>query len=217
MLEAVVAAPSVDKALEPVPQVHPAACGPEVQERETESTVAVAPATAALWAILATVIMLFAGFSSAYLIRRTSPDWVPVYAPPILWFNTAILLLSSLALEIAKTSRKFGRQNAFRGWFLGAVGLGVVFLGGQWTAWKELAAQGIFLPTSPHSSFFYMLSGVHAFHVIAGLLALVYLLPRRWSIAGSPLAADPVSLCATYWHFVTGIWVYLYLLLFVWR
>jgi cytochrome c oxidase subunit 3 len=217
MLEAVADATRIEEVLEPIPQVRHAACVAEAHERETESAVAIAPATAALWAILATVIMLFAGFSSAYLIRRSSPDWVPVYAPPILWFNTAILLLSSFALEIAKTSRKFGKQTAFRAWFLAAVGLGVVFLGGQWTAWKELAAQGIFLPTSPHSSFFYMLSGVHAFHVIAGLLALVYLLPRRWSTAGSPLAADPVSLCATYWHFVTGIWVYLYLLLFVWR
>ena len=186
-------------------------------EAAIESSVAVPPATAALWAILATVVMLFAGFSSAYLIRRASPDWIPIYAPPTLWINTALLLFSSLALEIAKTSRKFGKQAAFRGWFLAAVGLGGGFLAGQGMVWSELAGQGIFLPTSPHGSFFYMLSAVHAFHVTAGMLVLGVILIRCWKGVGKVVAGDPVNLCAAYWHFVTGIWVYLYWLLFVWR
>jgi cytochrome c oxidase subunit III len=186
-------------------------------DREVESSVAVAPATAALWGVLATVIMLFAGFSSAYLVRRAGPDWIPIVAPPVLWFNTAVLLLSSMALEIAKTSRKFGRHSFFHYWFLAAVGLGIIFLGGQWAAWKELAAAGIFLPSSPHSSFFYMLSGVHAVHVLGGMIALVYVLLRRWNDTSRTGDGDPLALCATYWHFVTGIWIYLYLLLFVWR
>ena len=186
-------------------------------ELEIEGSVAVPPATAALWAILATVVMLFAGFSSAYLIRRASPDWIPIYSSPILWINTALLLFSSLALEIVKTSRQFGKQAAFRGWFLAAVGLGAGFLAGQWVAWGDLAKQGIFLPTSPHGSFFYMLSGVHAVHVMGGMLALGVVLLRRWRVVGQAAAGDPVNLCTTYWHFVTGIWVYLYWLLFVWR
>ena len=121
------------------------------------------------------------------------------------------------ALEIAKTARKFGRQLSFRLWFLVGTALGVAFLAGQWIAWKELAAQGIFLPTSPHSSFFYILTGTHAVHIVAGLAALTYALSRRWSNMGSALSSDAVALCSTYWHFVTGIWVYLYVLLFIWR
>jgi cytochrome c oxidase subunit 3 len=186
-------------------------------ESAAEGTVAIPPSTAALCAVLATVLMLFAGFTSAYMIRRASPDWIPVYAPPVLWLNTALLLFSSLALEIARTSRKFGKQAAYRGWFLTAVGLGGGFLWGQWTAWRNLAEQGIFLPSSPHGSFFYMLSGVHAFHVVAGLLALGIVLIRRWSAAEPSGAGDPVTLCSVYWHFVSGIWVFLYWLLFVWR
>jgi len=186
-------------------------------ELEIESAVVVPPATAALWAVLATVIMLFAGFSSAYLVRRASPDWIPIYAPSILWINTGLLLFSSLTLEIAKTTRKFGMQAAFRGWFIAAVGFGALFLAGQWMAWSDLATKGIFLPTSPHGSFFYMLSAVHAFHVIAGMLALGVVLMRHWRESGHAGAGDPVNLCATYWHFVTGIWIYLYWLFFVWR
>jgi len=187
------------------------------KEGEFASAVAVPPATVALWTILASVVMLFAGFTSAYLVRRAGPDWLPIYAPPILWWNTAILLFSSFSLEVAKGCRKLHRPAAFRWWLLAAAGLGVAFLVGQWVAWRELAAQGIFLPTSPHSSFFYMLTAVHGVHVMGGMAGLVYVLRRRWSDACQPMPADPVSLCATYWHFVTGIWIYLYWLLFVWR
>ena len=186
-------------------------------ERIVGSAVAVPPATVALWVILASVVMLFAGFTSAYLVRRAGPDWIPIYAPPILLVSTAVLLFSSFALELAKISRKLERAAAFRFWMLAAAGLAVVFLAGQWIAWRELAARGIFVPSSPHSSFFYMLTAVHAVHVLGGVAALFYVLARRRQRAARVGAADPVALCATYWHFVTGIWVYLYLLLFVWR
>jgi cytochrome c oxidase subunit 3 len=187
-------------------------------ERVAESAVAVPPATVALWVILASVVMLFAGFTSAYLVRRAGPDWMPIYAPPILLVSTAVLLLSSFALELAKTSRRFERAAAFRFWMLAAAGLAVIFLAGQWMAWRELAARGIFLPSSPHSSFFYMLTAVHAAHVLGGVAALFYAFGRKAQQRTARVGAtDPVALCATYWHFVTGIWVYLYLLLFVWR
>lgn len=182
-----------------------------------ESSALVPPATAALWAVLATVLMLFAGFSSAYLIRRTAPDWIPIYAPPMLWFNTALLLCSSLGLEIARTSRQLGKHAAFRAWYLAGLGMGALFLLGQFVAWRELAGQGIFLPSSPHAAFVYLFSAVHAVHVVGGLLALGWVLARRWRDARPLAAGDPVSLCAVYWHFVTGIWVFLYWLLFVWR
>ena len=104
------------------------------EEQELVSAVAVSPATAALWVILATVLMLFAGFTSAYLIRRAAPDWVPVFAPPLLWANTALLLFSSLALEIAKTGRRLGRPGLLRWGLQSSAGLGGVFLAGQWIA-----------------------------------------------------------------------------------
>lgn len=220
MLDTLVVEPKLEQAVEPAgTEIRRVELAAQVEDEDADfaSSVAVAPATAALWAVLATVLMLFAGFSSAYMVRRAGPDWVPIYAPPILWINTALLLFSSVALEIAKTSRKFGRQSAFRGWFLMAVGLGAAFVVGQWTAWRELAEQGIFLPTSPHGSFFYMLSAVHLVHVIGGMLALAVVFARRWSVAGKAAAGDPVNLCAVYWHLVTGIWVYLYCLLFLWR
>lgn len=169
-----------------------------------------------LWALLGTITMLFAGFTSAYLVRRASPDWLPLPVPRILWVNTAVLLASSIALEVGRRGLRRGRPAALTRWLLVATVLGVTFLAGQLAAWRQLAAWGIYLPSSPHSAFFYMLTGAHGVHVLGGIAALSYALAqaRRGFYTQSPHRA--VSLCATYWHFVDGLWLYLFLLLFVW-
>ena len=182
-----------------------------------QTALPVPAAELALWVVLATVAMLFAGFTSAYLVRRTAYDWVPIYSPPILWANTALLILSSVGLEIAKTARKTGRLQGVRIWLLASAALGLAFIVGQIWAWQQLGASGIFLPTSPHSSFFYMLTGVHAVHVLGGIAGLLYVLWREWHLRPVLSAAGPIPLVAAYWHFVTGIWLFLYVLLFIWQ
>jgi cytochrome c oxidase subunit 3 len=187
------------------------------EQQAAETAWPVPAAELALWVVLATVTMLFAGFTSAYLVRRTAWDWVPIYSPPILWVNTALLVLSSAGLEMAKVAQKAGRRDRLRAWLLASAALGVAFIGGQVFAWRQLGSSGIFLPTSPHSSFFYMLTGVHAVHVLGGLAALLYVLRREWYSRLSLSAAVPLALSATYWHFVTGVWLFLYGLLFIWQ
>jgi cytochrome c oxidase subunit 3 len=174
------------------------------------------PGNLALWVILATVTMLFAGFTSAYLIRRTAPDWVPVAAPGILRFSTLALLMSSAALESARAACGAGALTRARGLTLAGALLGMVFLASQIAAWRQLSANGIFLPISPHASFFYMLTGVHAVHVFGGLAAWGYVIARRWPRRGASIG-DALSNTAAYWHVVTGVWIFLYVLLFVWR
>ena len=171
----------------------------------------------ALWVVLATVAMLFAGFTSAYLVRRSAGDWVPIYSPAILWVNTGVILLSSVGLELAKSAWRAGRFEQGRNWIVASAALGAAFVAGQVLAWKQLAASGIFLPTSPHSSFFYMLTGVHTFHVLGGLAALLFVVQRAWNSQSAPYLVAPVKHIATYWHFVAGVWLFLYVLLFIWR
>lgn len=148
-----------------------------------------------LMAFLSTAVMLFAAFSAAYLIRRTAADWKPLTMPPILWANTAVLLASSVTVELA-------RRSGGRRWLWATSLLGLVFLGGQLLAWRSLAAGGVFLPTHPHSSFFYMLTAVHGVHLLGGIVALLYASAR-----------GTLGLCATYWHFVDGVWLYLLVML----
>ncbi len=166
-----------------------------------------------LMAILATVAMLFAAFTAAVLVRRTGVDWEPVPLPPILWVNTALLLLSSIAVELARRAVRSDRAHQVTRWL--AVGglLGTLFLVGQIAAWRQLAAHGVFLPTNPHASFFYMLSAVHGAHVLGGLGALGWTFRR--AAGDAYLRAGPAGLLhvAIYWHFVGGVWLYLLVLL----
>ncbi len=169
-----------------------------------------------VWALLATLSMLFAGFTSAYLVRRVGSDWQHISLPSILWFNTALLLASSITLELARASMRRWHTDAAKGWLLATALLGLAFLVGQLLAWRQLAAQGIFVPTSPHSSFFYMLTGVHGVHLLGGILALFFALSRVWHSHWSAAEPNALNLCATYWHFVDGVWLYLFVLMFVW-
>ncbi len=169
-----------------------------------------------IWALLATISMLFAGFTSAYLVRRVGSDWQHISLPSILWFNTALLLASSLTLELSRASMRRWRTDAVKGWLLATTLLGLTFLVGQLFAWRQLAAQGIFVPTSPHSSFFYMLTGVHGVHLLGGILGLFFALSRVWRSRWSAAEPNALNLCATYWHFVDGLWLYLFVLMFVW-
>ncbi len=179
------------------------------------AAVAANSAQMGLWALLATITMLFAGFTSAYLVRRAGSDWQPILSPSVLWLNTVLLLASSMTLEIAREAMNRHHVAAFRFWHSATALLGLAFLIGQLVAWQQLAARGIYVPTNPHSSFFYMLTAVHGVHLLGGVFGLLYALQRTWHAPAVP--HHSFRLCATYWHFVSGIWVFLFLLLFVWK
>ncbi len=185
-------------------------------EAETpEGALLVDSARLGVWVFLATVTMLFAGFTSAYLVRKAGSDWQPIPLPSILWFNTTLLLLSSVTMEIGRARRHLWREDRLQGWLLATTLLGVAFLVGQFFAWRQLAAQGVYLPSNPHSSFFYILTGVHGLHLVGGVGTLIYLL-AEFGRAGAASAQDNhLKLCAIYWHFVDGLWLFLFLVLFV--
>jgi cytochrome c oxidase subunit 3 len=166
-----------------------------------------------LWMFLATVTMLFAAFASAYIVRRSGSDWRPVALPSILWWNTVVLAASSVAVEIANWRGERGARALAAVAMVAALVLGVVFLGGQVEAWRLMRAAGVYLPTSPHSSFFFMLTGAHAVHVVAALAVLA------WGAAGTVLVrergrcAARMSLCRTFWHYLGAVWLFLFALL----
>lgn len=166
-----------------------------------------------LMAVLATATMLFAAFTAALLVRRTGADWVPVKLPSIVWPNTALLAVSSVLVERARACVRRGGVNRSARWLAIASLLGVLFLAGQILAWRMLAARGVFLPTNPSASFFYMLSAVHGAHVLGGLVALTWALRR--ALRGAYTAARHAGLthAAIFWHFVGGLWVYLLVVL----
>ena len=171
-----------------------------------------------LWIFLATVSMLFAAFTSAYIVRRSGADWRRIALPSILWLNTLVLAASSVALEAARWRGTRCRWRAASVAFAAAIALGLAFLAGQVLAWRQLIAAGVYAPASPHSSFFYMLTGVHGLHIVAALAVLAWGAAKTWTGAGR---RDPrrwtalVGICRTFWHFLGGVWVYLFVLLSV--
>ena len=172
------------------------------------------PTRFGLWAFLGTISMLFIGFTSAYMLRRASADWNPITAPSILWLNTALLAASSLTLELARR-RLRGWDLAGTARFAGVTALlGVLFVTGQFLAWRALRAQGVFLATNPHSSFFYMLTAIHVLHLSGGLVWFAVIGARLRRLAIEP-GSDGLGLFATYWHFLGLLWAYLLFVLFV--
>lgn len=178
------------------------------------STTSIGISTAGLVATLGAITMLFVGFTSAYLVRRAGSDWSTVPMPQALWFTTAVLLLGSLTLEWARGSAKHGRMEAVRVAVWATLGLGVLFVSGQFLAWTQLVKAGFFLASGPHSSFFYVLTGAHGLHVLGGMVALLLGLRRVSTTSDVEQARSAVSLTATYWHFMDGLWLYLFALLF---
>jgi cytochrome c oxidase subunit 3 len=172
------------------------------------------PARFGLWLFLGTLTMMFIGFTSAYMVRRLSPDWVPLRPPGLLWANTGALLLSSGALEAARRRLRGWNLAGVPPWLLATGVLGALFVVGQLAAWSVLASRGYFVASNPHNSFFYLLSGVHGLHLAVGLIwfSVVFVKARR--LAYTP-GEDGLGMFATYWHFLTGLWVYLLFLLFV--
>jgi cytochrome c oxidase subunit 3 len=167
-----------------------------------------------LWLFLGSLTMLFVGFSSAYVVRRASADWAPLEAPRILWLNGAVLLASTAALEIARRRLRAWDVAGTQGWLALTGVLGGLFLAGQLMAWRTLARLGVYLASNPHSSFFYVLSGLHALHLAAGLIWFAVVMWKVRRLAYTP-GGDGLGLFATYWHFLTALWVYLFVLLFL--
>ena len=162
---------------------------------------------------LAAIVMFFMALASSYIVRKgLGVDWQSTPLPPVLWFNTAILLASSVTIVVARKKLEGGQREAFHSWWWVTTGLGLLFLAGQIIAWRQLAAAGMLLATNPSSSFFYLLTAAHGAHLAGGILVLFYVMFRPWSrsrISQSTAA----ELASIYWHFMDGLWIFLLALL----
>ena len=169
-----------------------------------------------MYIALAGILMFFMAFVSAYIVRKDMPNsaWIPLEVPRILWLNTLILIASSFTLARAHNRFTAKDEEGFRHWWATTTVLGVLFVAGQILAWRQLAAQGLFLATNPSSSFFYVFTGAHGVHLLGGILALLYVQFRATRKVARSTAIEVVSM---YWHFMDGLWVFLFLLLYLGR
>jgi len=177
------------------------------------------PSSTGIWVVMASIAMSFAAFTSALIVRQGSAaDWRHLTLPSILYLNTVVLLASSIALEVAR--REVGAFMRGRTthvtsparWLYITLFLGLLFVAGQYIAWLQLRSQGLFLATNPTSSFFYVLTAVHALHVSGGLGGLVRVIHK---LNKSVLRKSTLDATSHYWHFMDALWVYLLVLLWM--
>jgi cytochrome c oxidase subunit III len=178
------------------------------------------PSRTGIWVGLAAITMSFAAFTSALVVRQaTANDWHPLTIPSVVFVNTAILLASSVTLQIARhrvadfAQGRIAERAASLLWLGATLGLGVTFVVGQYLAWRQLRAEGLYLASNPNSSFFYVLTAMHAVHVLGGLGGLarvIYLLHQP----GLCLRRSTLDATSYYWHFMGVLW--LYVLIVMW-
>ena len=172
-----------------------------------------------MWVILAAIVMMFAAMSSIYIALAGGDEWKPITVPRMFFLSTAIIILSSVTFEFARRSLKSEKARAYHRWLTLTFLLGLGFLVTQLLAWRELRAQGVYLSSNPHSSFFYLFTGVHGVHLLGGVLALLFLMVKmRTRRKADPLrSATSTGVVSRYWHTMDGLWLWLFLLLLIWR
>jgi cytochrome c oxidase subunit 3 len=168
----------------------------------------------ALRVFLGVVAVLFALLVTAYGGRMVYEDWRPAPQVNLLWANTFVLILSSVALQWALSSVRRGRMDAMRAGLLAGGTFTVVFLFGQVLAWRQLGAMVYFEVTNPAIAFFYLITGLHGLHLVGGLVAWGRTVSKVWGDFDVAKVRQSVELCTVYWHFLLLVWLVLFGLLF---
>jgi cytochrome c oxidase subunit III len=169
------------------------------------------PKMFAMWLAIASVIMLFAGLTSAFIVRSSAGNWINFRLPNIFWYTTAIIALSSVTMHWALVSYKKYNYTNYKIGILLTFLLGCAFAVGQYIGWFRLASIGVFVDGNPSGSFVYVISFVHLLHIMGGLVALLVALIRSLVKPYHPKRLLGVRMTATYWHFVDALWLYLFI------
>jgi cytochrome c oxidase subunit 3 len=190
-----------------------AAAAPKVRSAQAEAS------RSGIWVAICTITMSFMAFISALYVRQGSgADWTHIVLPRILYFNTLALLVSSATMEMSRRALAPGSEldgGAVRKglvWLSATLALGLFFVAGQYEAWRQLAAQGLYLATNANSSFYYVLTGMHGLHLLAGIAALLFVISRLLFV-GNRFRRSTFEATAIYWHFMGVLWLYLLLVL----
>jgi cytochrome c oxidase subunit 3 len=184
--------------------------------RDSNNSSGVHPLKFSLWLIIISIIMMFAAFTSAYIVRRAEGNWLEFDLPNILLINTVIIVLSSVTMQMAYNAAKQDNLQRLKAMLLLTLGLGLAFLVGQWYGWGELVENNVYFggsTSNPSGSFLYVLTGVHGFHLITGLIfvLITFMSSLKYKVHSKSMLR--IHLCTIYWHFLGGLWLYLYIFL----
>jgi len=167
-----------------------------------------------LWVGMASILMMFAGFTSAYIVKRNDSNWLEFRLPPIFTVSTGVILLSSLTIYLAGKAFRDRNMPRYRFLITSTAILGVLFTVLQWSGFEYLQKHGVKLVGSnsnPAASFLGVITGVHMLHVIGGVIVLIVMFLRAFNSHRKNYSSVPIEVASTYWHFVDAIWIYLFI------
>ena len=169
------------------------------------------------WLFIITILMLFASQTSAYLVRRAEGNWVEFALPSIFYWSTGVLLISSVFMFLAQKAAKKDEFQRLRLFISVTFVFGLAFLVMQYMGWQELQQSGVYLKGNPSGSFMYILTGLHAFHLVSGLIVLLFSFVAAFKLNIHAKKLTQIEVCGTYWHFLDLLWIYLFLFLTYFR
>ena len=170
-----------------------------------------------LWVGIGSLLMMFAGFTSAYIVKRNQANWQTFDLPQFFWYSTVAILLSSVTIFLAEKAFKQRQMKKYRSLVSATVLLGVLFIVFQALGFMQLWEKGVTLQANVSYSFMYVIVILHAAHVVGGLVALLVLFAKAFSTRTRTYNSVPVELVSTYWHFVDILWIYLLVFLIMIR
>ncbi|AKD57795.1 cytochrome c oxidase subunit 3 [Spirosoma radiotolerans] len=180
---------------------------------EPQETLSMNPRKFIMWLFIVSIIMLFAAMTSAYLVRRAEGNWLEYDIPSVFSYSSVVLVISSLTMHWAYLAAKKDNFSSLKIAITITFALGIAFLYMQFQGWVELVKENVFFVGNPAGSFMYIFTGLHGFHLISGLIVLVFALVAAFKFRIHGKSLNQLEIAATYWHFLDVLWLYLFFFL----
>lgn len=168
-----------------------------------------------LWVALASIVMMFAGLTSAYIVKSNQANWEVVETPVEFYYSTVVILLSSLTIQWALRSFKQREMGRYRLLMAITGVLGIAFIWLQWVGFNWMWDNGVTFQGAGAGQFLYIIAGLHGLHVLGGIIALIVVITRAFVGRTQSYSSVPVEIMSTYWHFVDVLWIYLFIFLII--
>lgn len=171
------------------------------------------PLKLVMWGVCASIVMMFAGLSSAYIVKSAQANWLSFDVPLIFWYSTGVIILSSITIMLSRKAFIDREIMKYKGWLGVTTLLGIAFILMQYMGFSQLWSRGITLTRNVSFSFLYVIVGLHALHVLGGVVALIVMYFKSHSSRKKIYTSVTIDLMSTYWHFVDFLWIYLLIFL----
>jgi cytochrome c oxidase subunit 3 len=166
-----------------------------------------------LWVAMGSIVMMFAGLTSAYIVRSNQANWLEFDLPGIFWYSTAVIIISSITMHLSVKAFRVREMQRYRSLITITAALGIVFALLQFLGFRELGSHGVLLlgqGSNPAASFIAIITGLHVLHVLGGVIAILVIFIRAYSTRSKSYNTVPIEIVSTYWHFVDILWIYLF-------